>query len=88
MEDRRHYDCISVEMSEDEIMKMTTDDKLIHILKIGIANRKTLQDHDRIFYGNGKKGIVQIIQGHGYFLTGLWTALIIIIGIVVSHTLK
>ena len=92
MEDRRHYDCISVEMTEEEIMKMTTDAKLIHILKIGIANRKTLNDHDKIFYGNGKKGIVPIIQGHSLHLAGLWATLgvggTILIGIVISHMLK
>lgn len=89
---RRLCDMINVELSEEDILKMSMEEKINCLLKIAFMNRNTLADHDKIFYGNGKKGLVPLMQGHGYYLAGLWATVIggggILIAVVVNHISK
>ena len=81
-------DSIRVELNEEEIEQMTTDQKLNCLLKIAFSNHNKLMQHDEIFYGNGKKGILPTIQGHGYYIAGLWFAVTVLISVIVAVIVK
>ena len=63
--DGNKMDEIRINYDYRDIDAKTTDEKISLLLKIAFANYKTLNDHGKILFGNGKEGLCDTTRYHG-----------------------
>lgn len=63
---------IKIEYDRDDIAAKTVDEKLTLLLRIAFDNHRTLQEHGRLLFGNGKQGICDAVRNHEISTKCLW----------------
>ena len=72
-------DEIKIAYDMEDISNKSESEKLDLLLKIAFANHKTLSDHGRILFGNGKEGLCDIARFNRVAINGLWAVFVLAI---------
>jgi hypothetical protein len=82
-------DEIKIAYDMEDISNKSESEKLDLLLKIAFVNHKTLNDHCKILFGNGKQGLCDIARFNSKAINGLWAVFVIAIigfaGILFTH---
>jgi len=82
-------DEIKIAYDIEDISTKTESEKLDLLLKIAFVNHRTLNEHGKILFGNGKQGLCDIARFNSKAINGLWAVFVIAIigfaGILFTH---
>lgn len=82
-------DEIKIAYDIEDISTKTESEKLDLLLKIAFVNHRTLNEHGKILFGNGKQGLCDITRFNSKAINGLWAVFVIAIigfaGILFTH---
>jgi hypothetical protein len=70
-------DEIKIAYDMEDISNKSESDKLDLLLKIAFVNHKTLNEHGKILFGNGKQGLCDIARFNTKAINGLWAVFVI-----------
>jgi len=68
---------IKIAYDMEDISGKSESDKLDLLLKIAFVNHKTLNEHGKILFGNGKQGLCDIARFNTKAINGLWAVFVI-----------
>ena len=72
-------DEIKIAYDMEDISNKSESEKLDLLLKIAFVNHKTLNEHGKILFGNGKQGLCDIARSNRTAINGLWAVFVLAI---------
>lgn len=81
-------DEIRISFDIDDIQDKSDSDKLDLLLKIAFVNHRTLTEHGKLLFGNGKEGICDTVRTTQKAVKAMWGLLFLVISGFIAMALR